>query len=542
MALIFLSVVMTLVFVVLIIRKRYSLLKSTLHLKPNKTFHIDSGVFLLCDAVSQVRFAFIKNIGCRIYVDDGWSDFSSKFASYSICRKRLLLRTNTIKLCVFSNGCKFESERDVQFSYEFIKPNFAYRFDPHKKTIVIGNNSFVLKLVGFQDLHLTLIKQNKLRISGKIQRGASIEFERACKVASRHAIKEFKQRNFGIIDTSSWEFIPRFSGHLNELQKRDVEAKFSLAARKIELPTDLKIRVEVVREQFYIDSTFYINIETLGIGKVVSLRKSGRNVFIRDLLSGVGYKFTADKPFFCRQVCFFGTNYLHVTGFSGILQMTCQPLFICGRNTIYSESMLCKDYQNNSLVNFDLVLRKLNLSILHGFWVDIKSYISRINYRFLLPFSQFLLAKVLLSFVITFKNYGLLKHSKIRNLLLRGLCYAMESKTQDSGYFCERILPLIKSERAHQRIMLHKLKCKFEFRTAEFILTRELGVTLLGDEVTICPSKNLDKETFVVIRGKKINLKIRHNWSMVRINNLGLGNIFSFDITKLDDNTLITFD
>ena len=119
----------------------------------------------------------------------------------------------------------------------------------------------------------------------------------------------------------------------------------------------------------------------------------------------------------------------------------------------------------------------------------------------------------------------------------------MDTEGERSVCYCKKFLPFIKSERAHQRVSLHIVNQKFKNSNCyEYNLSQYWGIALNGKELTIYPAKTLKLDTFVVVKGKKINLRINPNWTMVKINNLSLGNIYNFDIDKLDDNTLITFD
>lgn len=544
MVMIVISMAMVAIFITLIVRQKHPLIKRFIRLKPTKIAHVDSGVFLLYNKTNKIKLAFIKNIGCRLYSGEGVIDLPfSNFTNYRIYPKHLCLYGEKGNLRIYANAVTFDY--CAKFSYNFNKPNFAYRFDRDKQAIFLGDKySFSLTFSGFKNLCLSPFGANELQITGEVIKGARIDFNKNFAVAKLCEVREFKRRNFGIIDSLSWDFVPKFSGKLTPLQRHNLSEKFSLSARKIELPISLTLPKIEAKVQFSCRSRAYIQITKLGFSKVVRIRQIGRAVTVVDLLSGVRYKFTADKDFVCRLVNFFGTNYLLISG--GDDEITFNTIPICvenGKDKNYPLTLLCGLYSKSGSVDLNSTIRNLNLLILHGFWVDASVIISKLNYRFLTPYSQFLLANMLLSFINTFEDKSVLANSKLRNLVIRGLCYAMSIDTIEAGCFCEKILPLINSERAHQRVLLHKLRCKCVGKDSyEGILSVLLGIGLRGTELTIRPQRNISIETFVVIRGKNIKLKILPNWNKVRINNLSLGNIYTFDFTKLSSDTLLTFD
>ncbi len=535
------------VFAVLIISQRRPIIKNFVPIKINRASQFGSGVFLLISQTQTTQFVFIKNIGFRLFVDDSFADFPlSNCSHYRVLSSELKLSGSDIHARISTSSVEIFCKEKLGFSYDFDKPNFAYSIDTSRQEIALGKDkNFKIKLLGFSRLSITPTKDGKLRITGEIEHWAKAQFCEKCRVASREEVRKFKQQNFGVLDIDKWQFVPNFCAtKLNALQRQNLSEKFDLSNRKVELPQRLDFEEVLPHFDFSLGKSAYLNIEKLGFGKVVRSKKRGNAAILTDLLSAVCYQFAADKDFECRIVCLWGINYLNLYGFTGEVKFCVSPLCnLVKRKEFCDLSLLSNIYKDKEEVGLPRILEQLNLSVLHGFWVDVRAIVSNINYKFLPSNTQFLLANLLLSYITTFDFLKLLNSYKFCNLLLRGLCYAMEIEGERSVCYCKKILPLIKSERAHQRISLHIVNQKIKNSNYdEYALSQILGITLKGNELTLHPIKTLKINTYVVIRGKKIILSISPNWSMVKINNLGLGNIYTFDIDKLDDNALITFD
>lgn len=535
------------VFAILIILARRPLLKqkSGIRLSPAKGVTFGQGMFVLRG--NGVEFAFVKNWGVRVSCSG--ESVLLKFPTqsrYSISPKRIVFLYPSVRVEVDNLGVKFDCPEGYEFELHLPKPRFPFCVQASRKAVVFGDGCLRLALCNFDDFGITNAGADNLRIWGKLGKSARIDFDKSLSPLTIAELREYKRRNFGTIDTSTWAVVPTFDAkNFNSLQINSIRVKLDLSTREVRLPADFDMCILEAKHNCVLRGKGLLCLDSLGLSKILRLKKSGNKLLLVDLLTNISFRIESDTAFCCELQNRWGQNYLFMQSQKSECLLRLLPFYqyvdFCD---LSSEINLSDIYVTPEGISIDATLRRLNLNILHGFWVDAGKLVQSVNYHFLPRKTQFLLAKLALSFVSAYPERQLQKSKKVRRLLILGLNYAVGNRDAECVIFCQKILPLIRNERAYQRVNLaiSELLPKEDKEDNEYKLSKLLGVSLVGKTLSISPDKNVDIDTQILLRGKRLRLSIRRNWHSVNINDLRLNNVCSFDLSKLADNTLLTFD
>lgn len=520
------------------------MIKRALALRPGKMRGLGPGVFLMTGP--NISLAIIKNLGLRLCVDRGSIEIPFAFGFlYRILSNKIILDSARIGICVSVDGVEFWSKEGV-FEGEMTlpKPDFAYNIDVSKREIILGKSKFGLVLDNLDEWEVSPRREGRLKIKIKFRDRAKIIFEKLLQPASRNAVCLFKQKYFGIIDAASWDFAPRWAKNgFNALQIKNLSKKLGISARKVQLPS---LYYRVVDPQYHIRLDFQsvVSLTRLGLSKVIILRQRGNTVFLDDWMTNVGCRVVLDTFAEARLCCFWGEVCLGLETKGASVGLTIVPFGAFVDAGDYSDAICCLGIGGGSVATVSDAFERLNISILHGFWVDVEKIVGSVNWKFLPKYTQFLLANMVLSFVITFGGSHRVFRRKIAEILAAGLYYALQVNSTKAMLYCKKILPLLRMQSVEEAVLKHILNCPTDAssRDGECFLSEVLGVKLTGRELAICPAR--DKTFFwnVVLGQKRLCIDVRAGWKNVRINSLVLGNIHTFNLDKLDDGTLITFD
>lgn len=547
MTVLIMTTVAMIVFAILIIMTRQPILKliTPIRLKPARAVIFGQGVFVLTNG--SVWLSFVKNLGVRISVGEArvWIKFCLH-TSFSIAPNRMIIRAPNLVIEIDKSGVKFDCAAERDFCLEFAKPEFAFCLDSSRKTVTLGERDLLLSLRGFLDFGIAKTQGGKLRICGKITRSASITYNAPLATLSAMQLRLYKQQNFGIIDTDTWAVSPTFdSQRYNNLQVESMREKLDLSARVVSIPADFDATIMEPRCYSSFRGSGLIQLNSLGLSKVLRLKKVGKKLVIVDLLTNISIRLVCDAEFEYKLQNMWGQYYLAIQTNVSECGMRILPFYqYVDWGELPNESCLCDMYSAREAVSVDAAIRRLNLCVLHGYDVAVAPLVQSINYHFLPTKTRFLLANLVLSLIVTFPSSRVMRAKKLRRLLILGLDYAVGRRDAESVAFCKKILPIVRNERAHQRINLSlpAVPCAIDSADNEYRLTTLLGIGLAQNILTVAPTKHEHIDTAILLRGKKLRLSICPDWHSVNINDLRLNNICTFDIDKLADNTLLAFD
>ncbi len=533
-----------LLFAFLIMHKKYPLLKKYTRVFPQYAPCMSVGIFWLRNVDDSVQFVFIKNVGMRLLVNNQNADFEFyKISRYRISPHNIEYRTSFANIKVKCGGVEFYKIGNGEFSYEFFKPKLDYNVDTSSGEIILAK-TFRIKVVDIS-FKIEHISNKKLRVWGRLGNKARLEFLGNMRVATNREISDYKRRNFAIINTDTWSFLPKFRTKLdNSLQKRFLYNLLDKSNREISMPNTLCLNILDIKTQFKLYHEGYINIDKLGLYRVLQVKNRGQSAVLIDVITKLRYRFVADKKFDVRLVCIFGVQYLRFFNFGESIDIKVEPWYnLIEKGDLCDLWLLSSEYEKNLKLGICDIIERINLVVLHGFFVDVVKILKSINYQFLPRYTQFLLANLLLSFVRSFNYTQVFCDKKLIRLILSGLEIAVHLGGKRGICFCQKLLPFVQSEKVYQRLSIF-ISQQLETGPGldEYYLSNKLGVVFLGNRVEICPSKNIDKIDNILICGKRINLKIRRGWNIERINDFVLGNIYSFEVAKLSDDTVLTFD
>ncbi len=432
-----------------------------------------------------------------------------------------------------------------EIKFLITRPNAQFFFKPKEQSLIIkGQENYSFKFIDF--FKLTLRGGDKLEFSGVIKDFAEIDYSSLKLKVDKKAKQSILKNLFGFFNTDKWENLPTFDtlkGENNALKVKYQKEVLNAQNKSVFIPNEKANFLTLTKENFSIDSNFYLNLDALGCSKLVRLRKYNKNLIISDLLCNFKINIVFTEPFEFQQCRIFGVNYvLLLISKSAYVKI----LFL---NKYLDNSKLPKlllygvnfvDVPNISLSN---VFYNLNRLVLHGVFCDVYSLFCSIRINFLNKFVRFQFANLLLNFLLVFERYELLNNKTVKLLFYDIILKSIDEITPSCYLFLKKILPFVTDEKMYNLILDKILsnKDKINLNEYEFVLNEKLGIRLNGRKFYICPRR--DEKFFVVgyFAGHKITIKKTSTASNIKIDKLYFSGVDFIDLRYYPTNIEIEF-
>ena len=525
--------VITILLVLYKLKRTKPIIKKRVRVSPGYGKSLNTGVFVLQN--ESVKFVFVKDIELRIFCDGGeCSVFClDKPTQFFLDSRHILLKYNDFTLKVTENQI-LQTGNNAEIRLLVTKPSFMYTVNSKKGEIKLGQNKPFY--INFGVPLCISEEEGGFLLSCKLNKG-EVALQGLQTVKPQQLIR-YKKENFGFIDTTKWEVVPKFDKKLNALQQNNLQKLLDTKNYEVLLPEALPKQVSV-KEKMKIAGGVWFNLDELGFSKIIRLNKRRTVLYIEDLLSNVKYAFTFDSSFSFFRATYFGANLIFVNSKGRLKIDFCNVKLNCTSTVLQHIT----GYNFSPNVDLYTYLDKVNILLLHGYFVDVQKMLDSLNLAYLPKRVLLKLANIVLNFMFVFDNYTLFLKSKIRHLCLLVLSFVDDDFCVEGYCFLKKLLPLIKDKTLYNKILNQILTTKNKFFNFnyEYFLSEVVGLRVNGEKFYLTPTKTRSFCASFFVKYKRINIKVNKDWQLVKINNLSLVNVDSFQINRLDNVTDILF-
>lgn len=545
---IILASVATLFCIIMLLRRKRPIIKKSLALTPGYSSSLCGGVFcLFCE---KIRLIFLKDQELRIFINNESIVvlLKQKVNKYFVYNDRMIYQCEDYKIIISNTGIQIIASGEVDFAFTFTKPKFMYSLNLGQGKISLGDKDpFILRLSGMQDSRIKDLGNGTFSFCTVINDHASITFSRDLASPKGDKLTLLKKELFGTYDIAEWEIVPRFNKvSYNKLQVGYLKKLLSVDSRKIKLPCLAFCETKGMGFEVDIADDTYINLDWVGFSKLVLLKSHNKTATLLDLLAGLEYQIKYDKKCDFEIINYWGTLYLAIYPGQATCRLNILPLYKSVQVAELCTPLLdCTSLlQGVADISINSVLERLNILVLHGYFVDIKKLIKDLNIHFLPQYTRFLLSNLVLSHILVFGERSLLRQDNIKRLLASNLRVALSYINPATFCFLKKFLPHIDDKALYNTVLnvILEHKGKFKAGNYEFFMTEILGLRVIGRKVFISPSKRQSLEASLWIRNKHLILRVNKDWQIIKINDINLYNVDCFEINSLDNETIISFE
>ena len=487
----------------------------------------------------QCYFAVLKNLDIKLIISDCILDIGiyvgSNFCRSYGNRHKFVMYFEDCKINFNKSGIFLESEKQKTIILKILVPNMQYFVSEKKKCISFIQDRYKINFYFDVKNFKVSLKKNVLFIELVCEKGGKVNFSNLWEELSQSEYDEFKLKNFGVIDVNEWEFLPNFKNE-NKLQNMYQQKLLNTKNKKVKF-LEQKINILKLQSKMNIRNNDAINLDKLGLSKIVYLEKRKGKVILKDLLTNVFFTMVFNKKINFEIVNYWGENFLVFYG-----ESECNFYFDKKFNDeILFFNFIQGDISQRLSNDFDLwnILDNLNRLILFGVDFDLWGLIGKYNFKYFSKDIFIKFANMVLSYIFVECRYDLLKRKEIKQLLFVGLKIAFYRDDLDSICYLKKFLPLIGDRKFYRKVLQRVENKKIMNINFEKYFSENLGIRLEGKRLFVKPSKELEINITLMLKGVFITLKVSKNWKYMRVDGIIMVGIDYVDL--LSEKFLIEF-